>query len=135
MRGYATPARCSQRNVPAAESANWWRFGEVFDRWAAMTAPGGGGSPLNADDPSTARKNAFRAYPSRGTRFARRSPIHVCFSKNEAVPTVFYNFAASRPGFLARNLPNSLARHGTALRYARGGARLVFLGSFPWQVL
>jgi hypothetical protein len=27
--------------------------------------------------------------------------------KSEAVPTAFYNFAAARPGFLARNLPDS----------------------------
>jgi nitrogen regulatory protein P-II 1 len=44
------------------------------------------------------------------------------------VPTVFYNFAASPPGFLARNLPNSLARPGTAISaWPSGSARLVFL--------
>jgi hypothetical protein len=39
------------RNIPAAESATSWRLGEVFDRWAAMTAPGGGGSTLAAEGP------------------------------------------------------------------------------------
>ncbi len=83
--------------------------------------------PWPRKDSSAARRSA-RACTSRGTRFVRRSGIDVCFSKYEAMPTVFYNFAASRPGFLARNLPNSLARHGTAISaWPPGSARLVFL--------
>jgi len=49
MGGYATLTRCSPRNVPAAASATSWRFSEVFDRWAAMAAAGGGGSALASD--------------------------------------------------------------------------------------
>jgi len=48
---YATLARCSQRNVPAAERVMSWRLGGVFDRSAAMTAPGGGGATIAADGP------------------------------------------------------------------------------------
>jgi hypothetical protein len=33
-------------------------------------------------------------------------------AKNEAVPTVFYDFAASPPGFLARNLLIKLGSPG-----------------------
>jgi len=54
-----------------------------------------------------------------------------CFvlGKNEAVPTAFYNFAAARPGFLARNLPSSLGRRGTAISVAPRRRSV----SFPWQ--
>ena len=121
--------RCSQRKFPVAASATSGRLGEVFDRWAAMTAQGGGRSTLAAEKPKRGSKSASRACTSRGTRFARRSRVHVCFIKNESVPTVFYDFAASRPEFVARNLPNSLARHGTALSGCPGRRSV----SFPWR--
>jgi hypothetical protein len=38
-------------SVPAAESAASWRLGELFDRRAAMMAPGGGGATLAAKGP------------------------------------------------------------------------------------
>jgi hypothetical protein len=87
--------------------------------------------PWPLRDPSAAQKikSASRARTSRGTRFAHRSRIRVCFSQNEAMPAVFYSFAASRPGFLARNLPNNLARQGTAIPVCPRRRS----GSFPWQ--
>jgi hypothetical protein len=84
------------------------------------------------DDPGRGRTQARLVGLVRAPRGERGSPaaagIHVNFSKIVAVPTVFYNFAASRPGFLARNLSNILARHGTAISvWPPRNARLVFL--------
>jgi hypothetical protein len=49
-------------------------------------------------------------------------------AKNEAVPTVFSDFAASRPGFLARNLLIKLGSPGDS-HFVMPRHSV----SFPWQ--
>ena len=109
-----------------AESATSWRLGKVFDRW------GDDGAGRRRIDEPWPRTDPSAVGLARAPRGERGSPvaagIQVNFSKIVAVPTVFYNIAASRPGFLARNLPNILARHGTAISaWPPRNARLVFL--------
>jgi hypothetical protein len=64
-------------------SAALRRLGAVFDRWAAM-----------AKDLSAARKNASHV---RRVGNAVRLSVHVCFSKNQVMPTAFLTSPSRGP--------------------------------------
>jgi len=128
--GYAALTRCSPRNVPAAASATSWRFSEVFDRWAAMAAAG---RPWPRTDPNAARKSASRAPTLRGTGSPAAARFMFALAKTRLCRRDFSTPSPRDPDSWPAICLIAWRAPGQPL--PRGGARLVFLGSFAWQVL